>query len=154
MWKNIVERGKPQMKIWRMRIARCIPKATNAHTGCVTLKALPLQKWLHERASILRYTYIACLVYFLVWFFSAGKASGAWCSPAPLCLHGMDRNNFTFAFTLKHFFHYLLRSFTLVEVWRSTALLVLWIYIPDKTWRHYHSIRALEQNVALLILKY
>jgi len=30
--KNIVEWGRPQMTIWRMRIACWIPKATNAHT--------------------------------------------------------------------------------------------------------------------------
>jgi hypothetical protein len=29
MWINIVERGKPQMTIWRMRIACWITKATN-----------------------------------------------------------------------------------------------------------------------------
>jgi hypothetical protein len=32
MWKNIVERGRPQMTIWCMRIACWIPKATNANT--------------------------------------------------------------------------------------------------------------------------
>jgi len=26
------------------------------------LTAFPLQQWLHERAPVLRYTYIACLV--------------------------------------------------------------------------------------------
>jgi hypothetical protein len=31
MWKNIVEPGRPQTAIWRMRIACWIPKATNAH---------------------------------------------------------------------------------------------------------------------------
>jgi hypothetical protein len=31
MWKNIVERGRPQMKMWRMRIAFWMPKATNTH---------------------------------------------------------------------------------------------------------------------------
>jgi hypothetical protein len=64
MWKNIVERGRPQMTIWRTRIASCIPKATNihTHTGCVILIAFPLQQWLHERTSMLRYTYIACFV--------------------------------------------------------------------------------------------
>jgi len=62
MWKNVVERGRPQMIIWRMRIACWIPKATNAHTGCEILIALPLQQWLHERASMLRETYIASLV--------------------------------------------------------------------------------------------
>ena len=60
MWKNVVELGRPRMK-WRMRIACWMPKATNTHTGCVILSAFPLQKWLHERASVLRYTYIACL---------------------------------------------------------------------------------------------
>ena len=29
MWKNMVEPDRTQMKIWRMRIARCIPKTTN-----------------------------------------------------------------------------------------------------------------------------
>ena len=27
------------------------------------LIALPLQQWLHERASLLHYTYISCIVY-------------------------------------------------------------------------------------------
>jgi hypothetical protein len=62
MWKNIVEPGRPQMKIWGMRISRLIPKATNTHSEYVTLIAFPLQQWLQERASLLRYTYIACLV--------------------------------------------------------------------------------------------
>jgi hypothetical protein len=33
MWKN-VEWVKPQMTIWRMRIACWIRKATNTHSGC------------------------------------------------------------------------------------------------------------------------
>jgi len=32
MWKNNVHRDRPLMKIWRMRIACWIPKATNTHT--------------------------------------------------------------------------------------------------------------------------
>ena len=32
------------------------------HSGFVILIAFPEQRWLHERASILRYAYIACLV--------------------------------------------------------------------------------------------
>jgi hypothetical protein len=32
------------------------------HSGFVTLIAFPLQHWLHECASLLRFTYIACLV--------------------------------------------------------------------------------------------
>ena len=61
IWKNVVVRGRPQMTVWRMRITCWIPKATNAHTGYVILVAFPLQQWLHERASVLRYTYLACL---------------------------------------------------------------------------------------------
>ena len=55
MWKNIVERGRLQMMIWRIRIACWIPKPTNTHThththtDCVILIAFPLQ---HERVSI------------------------------------------------------------------------------------------------------
>jgi hypothetical protein len=62
IWKNIVEWGKPQMTIWRKRIACWIPKATNTHSRYAILITFPLQQWLHERASMLRYTYIACLV--------------------------------------------------------------------------------------------
>jgi len=76
MWKNIVNRGRSQMIIWSMRIACWIPKATNAHTGCVIrlFIACPQQQWLHERPSMLRYTCTACLVVHLLgydrrWFF-------------------------------------------------------------------------------------
>ena len=31
MWKNTVESARPQVTIWRMRIAGCIPKATNTY---------------------------------------------------------------------------------------------------------------------------
>ena len=62
MWENIVQQDGPQMKIWRIRISYWIPKATNTHSQYVTLIAFPLQQWLHERVSMLRYTYIACIV--------------------------------------------------------------------------------------------
>jgi hypothetical protein len=50
------------MAIRLMRIACWTPGATNKHSGCVILSAFPLQQWLHEGASLLRYTYIACIV--------------------------------------------------------------------------------------------
>jgi len=37
MWENIVESGRPQMAIWRMRFVCWIPKATNTHPGYVIL---------------------------------------------------------------------------------------------------------------------
>jgi len=49
--------------IWHMCFACRIKKTTNTHPACVVLIAFPLQQWLHERASMLRYTHIACPVY-------------------------------------------------------------------------------------------
>ena len=46
-----------------MRIACWIPKATNTHLEYIILISFPLQQWLHERSSVLGYTYIACLCF-------------------------------------------------------------------------------------------
>ena len=59
MWKNVIEPDRPQMTIWRMRFACWIPKATNTLANYVIFITLPLQQWLHERAPLLRYTFIA-----------------------------------------------------------------------------------------------
>jgi len=48
MLKNIVERGRPQMTVWRMRVECWIPKATKTHSEYVILIACPLQRWLHD----------------------------------------------------------------------------------------------------------
>ena len=63
MWNNLVQRGRPQTIMWRMRIARWITKATDTHSEYVTLTALPLQQWLHERSSIV--PYITSIVIFM-----------------------------------------------------------------------------------------
>jgi hypothetical protein len=62
MWKNIVESGRSQMTVWRMRIACCVPKAADRHSEYVTHIAFPQQQWLHERSSLLHYRYTACIV--------------------------------------------------------------------------------------------
>jgi hypothetical protein len=61
LWDNVgnVPWGRPQMTIWRMRIACWITKATNTHSEYITT-VFPLQKWLHESTSMLRHPYI-CL---------------------------------------------------------------------------------------------
>jgi len=48
MLKNTVDLDKPQMTIWRMRIACWIPKATDTHSEYVIFIAFPLQQWLHK----------------------------------------------------------------------------------------------------------
>jgi len=52
MWKIIVGWRRPLLGTW----------ATNTHSSCVMFIAFTLQQWLHKCASLLRYTYIACLV--------------------------------------------------------------------------------------------
>jgi len=42
MWKNIVERGRPQMTLWGMRVAYWIHKATDTHSKYFILIAFPL----------------------------------------------------------------------------------------------------------------
>jgi len=53
---------RPQMTVCRIRIACWVRGATNTHSEYIILFAFPLQKWLHECTSLLRYTCIACLV--------------------------------------------------------------------------------------------
>ena len=61
MWKNIVERGRPRMTIWRMRVKCWITKATHTPSEYVIPIAFPQQQWLQKRAAMLRYTYSAGL---------------------------------------------------------------------------------------------
>jgi len=54
-WKNILQPNRPQMTIWRMRIACWIRNATNTHSEFSNITyCFP--------TAILRYTYIACRV--------------------------------------------------------------------------------------------
>jgi hypothetical protein len=46
-----------------MRTACWIPKATNTLSEYGTLLPFPQQQWLRESVSMLRYAYIACLVF-------------------------------------------------------------------------------------------
>jgi hypothetical protein len=72
LWDNVEkcsgDRGATNdVTIWRIRVACWISKAictqAHAHTNqYVILIAFPRQQWFHERASMLRYTYMACLV--------------------------------------------------------------------------------------------
>jgi len=50
------------MTIWHLRIICRVPKATSTHSEYIILIAFPLQQWFGEISSMLRYTYMACLV--------------------------------------------------------------------------------------------
>jgi len=51
------------MTIRHLRIACWITEATETHSECLMFIAFPRLQWLHERVSMLRYTFIACLVH-------------------------------------------------------------------------------------------
>jgi len=57
-----------------MPIACWITEASNTYLEYVVLIVLALQQWLHERASLLRYTYIACLVSIIWMSFSQSSS--------------------------------------------------------------------------------
>jgi len=58
----MVQPERPQMTLWRMRIASWILNTTN--TQYVIIVAFTLQQCLHETTSILRYTYCTLAVLF------------------------------------------------------------------------------------------
>jgi hypothetical protein len=62
MWRSIVETERPQITIWRMRIAVQITSATNTLTEYVTLNYFSTTTKVAVRTSVVRYTYIANLV--------------------------------------------------------------------------------------------
>jgi hypothetical protein len=60
MGKYIVEWGRSQMTIWRIRIAYWITDAKNTYSEYGVHIVFSLQQWLQEGAPVLRYMCIAC----------------------------------------------------------------------------------------------
>jgi hypothetical protein len=54
------------MTIWRMRIACWIPKSPNTHSEYLILISFPLQQWLHERVSKIRYSALPLFFFLLL----------------------------------------------------------------------------------------
>ena len=68
LWDNVQKfcralKATDDSSIRRMRIACWITKAANTRSEYVIFIAFPLPLWLHVLASVVRYTYIGCLVY-------------------------------------------------------------------------------------------
>jgi len=92
MWKNIEWGGRPHMTIRRMRIACWAPKATNTQSDYVIFIASPLQQWLQERASVLHYTHIDCLIY-VFWYIRSNSVCSA--QPKHVAAYGFAITNNT-----------------------------------------------------------
>ena len=72
LWDNVEKYGRARnvtdgSLILRVRFAWWVNKAADKHSGFVIRTAFPLQQWLPESASMLRYTYIAYLVVCWIW---------------------------------------------------------------------------------------
>ena len=57
----MVEHGRPQMTIWRMRITCWVTKATDTNSEYGIPIEYPLQQLLHKRVSMLPYPYTISL---------------------------------------------------------------------------------------------
>jgi len=60
------DRTQGETTVWQMRFSSRITKATNPHSECVIIIVFLQPQWLHERASMLRYTYIDCVVMYFI----------------------------------------------------------------------------------------
>ena len=67
---------EPDWHRWQHKTAHAsacwIIKAIDTHSEYVILNAFPLQHWLHERASVLCYTYFGCLVILYIQLMNIG----------------------------------------------------------------------------------
>jgi hypothetical protein len=83
MWKKSCRAGQATDDSMTHALACWITKATNTHSEHVILIVFPRQHWLHERATMPRYTYIPCLVIrslrfiYVTGFSECNKPSGA-----------------------------------------------------------------------------
>jgi hypothetical protein len=69
LWDSVEKYGRARQATndnikRRMQFVCWINKATDRHSEWLIFIALPRQQRIHERAPILRYTYIACLVHY------------------------------------------------------------------------------------------
>jgi hypothetical protein len=75
MQKNVVELDRPQMKVSRMRMSRCVPVATNTDSQYVILFASPLQICYanppHYYILLLCYLIFYCISFSVIFFFFA-----------------------------------------------------------------------------------
>ena len=72
MWKNIVERGRPQMTLWLLHIACWVHKATHAPTICSIYFISTVTKVAGTRLSVA--LYVHCLSFIIYYFFVTEKS--------------------------------------------------------------------------------
>ena len=114
--KNVVERGRPDTTVQQAH-APCvldIYKTTDTNSGYVILIAFPLQLWLYQRISVLRYTYFACL--------ASSTVRAHW-----------ERNGVPLSYRLKEnkCLSYIYKTFHFM--WLSVYVKIISLYITNNT---------------------
>ena len=121
------------------------PKATNTQPQHVIMIAFPLQQCLQERASVLRYVYIACLVFsctycqsviyskkktvLILWFNYSQEQSRSWIAKEVRRI-------------LKHY------SETRVSlIWKLQGIIYIYIYTKKKSYRKWLNSKKLEDKL-------
>ena len=66
MWENIVEPDRPQMTIWRMRMSRYVPKATNTHTHTICNTHCFSTATMIARTHLSVTSYVHCLSFYIM----------------------------------------------------------------------------------------
>jgi len=79
MWKNIVEPGRPEVTIWRMRFACWITKATNTYSEYVLLLFQGSSGYKNAPKYCVIPTYIACLWLLTAWLMSITECHPSSC---------------------------------------------------------------------------
>jgi hypothetical protein len=135
MSKNVEVPKRSQMTVWRMRAECRISKAARTHMHApghqhtrkyVILIAFPRQQWFRERASMLRYTYIACLVSFYELFNNFMRITPVHLQlqlsalPDPLTKHASTKMESEYSCTLRALHTWAMQTFHLFSLYWLT----------------------------------
>ena len=105
--------------IWRMPFAWWMSKTTDTHLECLMLIAFWWQQWLHKCASVLHYTYIACLFGYYVYF-----VFSYWTNK-----NCFSTTNYFFSVTfdsLSFYFHFVLEFWDYFTILKASWNMVWW----------------------------
>jgi len=129
IWKSILKRYRPQMTIWRMRVACWI---TSTHSEYVIVTLFPLQQWLRERSSMLRYMYIACLDMVIMLIRNIN-----WTSLTHICEENISGRREGFKLTIVEPFTCLTSLLIYTIVIQSTSN-IYWLHLLELFLRSWH----------------
>jgi hypothetical protein len=95
MWKYTALPVKAQTIKWRMRFGCWKTKVTDTHSEYSIFIAFPLQYWLRESASLMRYSSTTCLVTATFYFSLTVIVSYCYRSASPVAIERLPLSTFS-----------------------------------------------------------